>query len=337
MYNGVYNITLNVHLYLDDKKERIAYDNLKRLKEFGLHITATSAKPISNRMMELVDVLLYDKENMLLKKDYGEPKTIFYYHDNDSFRFDFGHREKQPHSLAVLKSMIKGCELAKMNNFDFVIRIEFDDILSKESVDWIINQTNNIKESMLLFKNVYNDVEDISVHTMLYKPEEFLRIFGSIKSEEDYYNHIINIGINKHLILEEFILIMLKRMNGDVKYIDGKQMSSILTNSLFNLHSSPSSLVGGCLIDLMRCDNGINYFGYICHESPGSKITLKQYKESGEILQNNWDVLPTYWAYLPIDKSVISIEILVDNILYKRYEFKNGVILNECLSKIKFK
>jgi hypothetical protein len=331
------NITLNVHLYLDDVKEQTAYENLKKLKDFGLHITATSPKTLSPRMMEVVDVLLHDKENLLLTKDYGLPKPMYYWHDNGSFRLDFGRREQQPHSLAVLRSMIKGCELALMKGFDWVIRIEFDDILSKNSVDWLIEQSKTIDESMLFFKNDHGYTQDISMHTILYKPQEFLNIFGDIKSEEDYHRHIINLGIDKHLILEEFIFIMLDNKKPNVKYVDGLQMSALLPDSIFNLHSSPSSLIGGCLIDIMRCNNGLNYFSYICYESPGCNIVLKQKLEGGEILENSWDVFPTNWIYLPIDTRTVYLDILVDSLLYTSYEFIDGVLQNECLSTITFR
>lgn len=332
----MYNITLNVHLYLDDIKEQTAYDNLKRLKEFGLHITATSSKPLSTRMMEVVDVLLYDKENQLLKRDYGLPKPVYYWHNNGSFNFEFGRREQQPHSLAVLRSMIKGCKLAIMNGFDYVIRIEFDDILSKSAVEWLIEQIHTIEESMLFFKNDHGYTQDISMHTIFYKPEEFLRIFGDIDSEDDYCRHYKDLGIDRHLILEEFILIMLNSKNVDVKYIDGNQMHSLLFDSTFNLHSSPSSLVGGCLIDIMKCNNGLNYFGYICYEAPGCEITLIQKQLTGELFENKWEAIPKFWAYLPIDKNTIHLDILVNGLLYNSYDFIDGELQNECLSSITF-
>jgi len=330
-------ITLNLHLYLDDAKENTAYENIKKLKQFGLHITATAPKKVSKRIEDLVDVLLYDGENDLLKGDYGKPDYTFFWFENHLFRLDFARRERQPHSLPVLRSMIKGCELARIYGFEYVIRIEFDDLLSEESVKWLINQAESMKEEMLFFRNEYSKNPDISVHTILYKPDSFLEIFSEVKQEKDYARLLNELGIKKSITLEEFMLLMLNYRKANVKYLDGTKMESILMNSTFNLHSSPSSLIEGCLTDIMKCKDGVNYFSYVCYEPKDAKITLRQKLSGGKIIEDSWLAKPMNWAYLPINKDTVTAEIIVNSDVYSTYEFENGLLNGDYMSTITFK
>jgi hypothetical protein len=334
---GNKSVTLNMHLYLDSVKEVMAYENIKKLKEFGMHITATASKKVSQRIVDLVDVLLYDRENQLLKGDYGDPDYTFFWFDSDSFRMDFARKEKQPHSLPVLRSMIKGCEIAKIYGFDYVIRIEFDDLLSEESVKWLINQAETMEEDMLFFKNDYLENPNISVHTILYKPDSFLDVFGEVKQEEDYARLINELNIKRAIILEEFMLLMLNHKGSRVKYLDGTNMGSVLINSAFNLHSSPSSLIGGCLVDIMKCEDGLNYFSYLCYEDKEAKITLIQKLKDGSTIKNSWSPKPMNWSHLLIDRNTITADIIVNSDLYSTYEFKDGVLEGDFLSSIRFK
>jgi hypothetical protein len=331
------SITLNLHLYLDDVKENTAYENIKKLKEFGLHITATASKKVSERIVDLVDVLLYDKENDLLKGDYGDPDYTFFWFENHLFKLNFARKEKQPHSLPVLRSMIKGCEIAMLYGFDHIIRIEFDDLLSKESINWLINQAESMKEDMLFFKNDYSQNPDISVHTILYKPNSFLNVFRGVKREVDYARLLNELGIKKSITLEEFMLLMLNYRKANVKYLDGTKMESILMNSTFNLHSSPSSLIEGCLTDIMKCKDGVNYFSYVCYEPKDAKITLRQKLNGGKIIEDYWLAKPMNWAYLPINKDTTTAEIIVNSDVYSTYEFQNGLLNGDYLSTITFK
>lgn len=326
-----------MHLYLDDVKEETAYKNIKELKEFGLHITATASKKVSSRIMDLVDVILYDKENLLLTKDYGEPSYTFYWFENANFRLEFARKERQPHSLAVLRSMVKGCEIAKMKGFTHVIRIEFDDLLSERSVNFLLEQARKMEEDMLFFKNEYGYSQDISVHTILYRPEEFLRMFGDIMCEDDYSRHLKELDVNRSISLEEFICLTLDKRKANTKYLDGTKMESILVDSVFNLHSSPSSLVGGCLVDVMKCDNGSSYFSYVCYENYGSKITLEQRLANGGLIKNQWEASPMNWAYIPIDKGSVKVDILIDENLYASYDILNGNVTGDHRSTIAFK
>jgi hypothetical protein len=86
----------------------------------------------------------------------------------------------------------------------------------------------------------------------------------------------------------------------------------------------------------MKCNNGLNYFGYICYEAPGCEITLTQKQLTGELFENKWEAIPKFWAYLPIDKNTINLDILVNGLLYNSYDFIDGELQNECLSSITF-
>lgn len=312
------NLTLNVHLYLSEYTEQTAYENLRSLKDMGLHITATSPKPLPTRFYDLVDVFLHDKENLLLVGHYEVREPVYYYTRQDGFTMHFQRRENQVHGLAVLRSMIKGCELAKMNGMDWVLRIEFDDILSEISVGVIREMVERLEKDMLIFRNDYGEKRDLSVHTMLYRPDIFLRVFGRTKDESDWIDNIAKYCDYGNPILEELMLAMIEKSELDVEYLDGSTMQSILPGSVFNLHQSPTGLASGCLVDLMRCGDQL-YFGAWCVNEPGGKVNfITEYEEQ------SYDFSPGHWSYKLIEPGIGLARIVVDDVVVIEHELKEN-------------
>ena len=216
--------------------------------------------------------------------------------------------------------MIKGCEIAKMNNIDWILRIEFDDILSNESVNIIREKVEKLDKDMLIFRNDYGEKRDLSVHTMLYRPDSFLRIFGDTKNESDWINNITQNCTYNNPILEELMLSMIENSDIKVEYLDGRIMSHTLPGSIFNLHQSPSGLVSGCLVDIMRCGDQL-YFGAWCVNEPGGNVNfITEYDEQ------SYDLLPGYWAYKPIKPGNDLVRIIVDDVIVIDYKLKDKTL-----------
>lgn len=307
-------ITVNVHLYLTEYTEQTAFENLSFLKSMGMHVTATSPKPLPARFYELVDVFLHDKENQLLIGHYDEREPVYYYTRQNGFTMHFERIEKQTHGLAVLRSMIKGCELASMNEFDWVLRIEFDDLLSSQSLDRIRKIADRLEKDMLIFRNDYGNRRDLSVHTMLYRPDKFLSVFGHTKTEQDWIDNISKYCDYGNPILEELMLAMIEDSVADVEFIDGRSMEETLPGSIFNLHQSPANLASGCLADIMRCGEEL-FFGAWCVNQPGGTVTFVS-----DGAEQNHEFLAGHWAYSKIMPGTSLAQIKVeDKLIVEHY------------------
>jgi hypothetical protein len=169
-----------------------------------------------------------------------------------------GVKEVQKHGLAVLRSMIKGCEVASLNNIKYIMRIEFDDILGIKSIENIKNIICDLEHKSYdfdLIRNIYSYYTDISVHLMFYDCKKFLEVFGQIKNEPDYKKELCNLGIcNKSTMLETFIYLMIEHYKNDKKlninYHNTSDLQSLYYDTNFNVHQNCFSLVDGLLTDV---------------------------------------------------------------------------------------
>lgn len=257
------NFIIHIHLYLKDKdSENMALDNIKSLKENGFNIMITSPKVLPDSFYPFIDIFYHDKENQLLKQDYISENFVNWWYAVDQLTMNFITIEKQTHGLAVLRSMIKGCKLAKMSDIKWIIRFEFDDFFGPSSILKIHEFMNDIEKNdidFLVFRNIYSEEKshDISVHFMIYKAESFLDIFGWINNEDDYRIGLKSIGMdNKFINLEIYLYRFLKDFVNlfHIKWYDGIKMKSLLFDSRFNQKITPS-VEDGTLSDVMRIKN----------------------------------------------------------------------------------
>jgi len=303
-------LTVNVHLFLNEHTEPTAYQNLKSLHDMGLHITATSPKPLPSRFYELVDVFLHDGENQLLNGHYEPREPVYYFTRHQGFTMNFHRVENQVHGLAVLRSMVKACELAVMYGMDWVLRIEFDDILSPCAVHKLIETTHALEEDLLIFRNDYGKRRDLSVHTMLYRPDAFLRVFKTIKDEESWRTWIAANCDYSNPILEELMLLMLEKSGEKVQYLDGAAMQSFLPGSVFNLHQSPTGLVSGCLADILTSDRGL-HFGAWAVNPPGGTVRFVETSTDGRVEETYYEFAAGHWAHKQVTEGTVLAQIYV--------------------------
>lgn len=258
-YNHEKNVIVHIHLFLNSEElENIAYDNIKTIKSEGFRVLITSPKILPSRFYEIVDVFYHDKENQLLQESYSDVETMWHWMHTDSFKLNFGVKEIQKHGLAVLRSMIKGCQVAKFNNIKYIFRMEFDDLLGKASFENIRILLKNIVKynyDFCLIRNIYSAYTDVSVHVMIYDCNKFLNVFGSIVDENSYNVQLYNLGIpKKSTMLETFIYLMVEKYKSDcclnVQYLDTKVLSEQFSDSKFNIHQNCFSLTDGVLSDV---------------------------------------------------------------------------------------
>jgi len=252
------DVIVHIHLFLTNNNcENIAYDNIKTIKNQGFKILITSPKVLPLRFYEIIDIFYHDKENILLKEEYLDVSPTYQWTLTDNFILNLASRDQQKHGLAVLRSMIKGCQLASMNGIKYILRIEFDDILGKDSLQNSKTILKEVKENgndFYLIRNIYTDSIDVSVHFMIYDCSKFLSIFDAVRDEKSYNVELCNLGIpKKHIIIEEFIYLMIEKnkteKNAPVKYVYHSYIESKFADSRFNIIQTCSAAIDGVLSD----------------------------------------------------------------------------------------
>lgn len=256
---------IHIHLYLTSQSaEDLAYENLKRLKNAGFSIITTSPKKLPEKFYECIDYLFFDRENQLLQDDYEDTNPLIWWRADDKVNLSFIISYLQTHSLAVLRSMIRGCEIAKILDFDYIIRFEYDDIFGDHSMLKIKEKLNYIESNNLdfyLYRDSDSENAHISVHLMFYKAQSFLSIFEAIKNEFDYNKFLKRIGLEKKaIVLEQFLHKLINKNNFLVEYADVSKMNEEFIDSRFNLEQTAE--VGtrdGLLSDVMRIKDSSGY------------------------------------------------------------------------------
>lgn len=252
------NFIIHLHLYFSNKEaESTALNNIKNLKEKGFKILITSPQVLNEEFYLYIDYFFFDRENQLFEKRYDKVDPVIWWNDTGDLKLNFIVDGFQKHGLAVLRSMIKGCSIAKSIGFDYIIRFEYDDLFGPISMNKVVDICNDILKKdyrFYLYKNDYGeDKKDISVHLMFYKCQDFLDIFGSIKNENHYKIFLKKIDLpNKSIILEEFIYKALEKFGDKVHFRLGKEMNSDHPDTVFNIHQVPVGVKDGILSDVMR-------------------------------------------------------------------------------------
>lgn len=253
---------IHLHLYLTSREtELTAYNNLKSLKNAGFKILITSPKPLPLDFYQYVDHYYYDPENQLMELEYDKPEPVVWWHHHGNIAMNFVVDGFQKHGLIVLRSMIKGAQIASCLGYKNIIRFEFDDVFgfnSLKKIKDICNEIENKKYDFYAYKNDYNNNRiDVSTHLIFYSVQSFKNVFEHIKNEFDYKNALKEIGFeNKPLILEEFIYRLIDRSDLNILYQNGQIMNEIFSDTRFNMHQSEIGVYEGVLSDVMKVVHG---------------------------------------------------------------------------------
>jgi hypothetical protein len=256
------NFVIHLHLYLTSREtELTAFNNLKRLKNYGFKILVTSPKPIPLDFYQYIDHFYYNNENQMMELEYKKADPLVWWYAAGNIKFNFVVDGFQKHGLAVLRSMIKGCQIAKGLGYKNIIRFEFDDFFGKKSIGLIKEICSDIEDKKYDFYTYKNDYGgervDISTHLIFYSCDSFLKLFGRIKNEYDYKEYLKDLEIpDEAIILEEFIYRYIQKHNLNVYYGNGHTMHQLFIDSAFNMHQSPIGVVDGAISDVMIIKRG---------------------------------------------------------------------------------
>lgn len=307
---------IHLHLYLsDNESELTAYENIKKLKQYGFTILITSPKPLPRYLYDIIDYFCYDKENQLMVGQYEgiEPTVLWTTTENVELRFVV--TALQRHGLAVLRAMIKGCKLASAYGFKYIIKFEYDDCFGEHSMKLIEETINKIIKDdydFYLYKNCYvGRRHDVSVHLMYYRCDKFLELFDSITDEKTYNEYLVRLGEEKQaLILEQFILSALEKTTANINtfYDTGENLITLYHDTVFNKHQSNPEARDGVLSDVMvvRINGEVQHNQvYLAAQNFWSDNTQRIYYDIFDTMDNLYqtyvfELKKKHWQYIPI-------------------------------------
>lgn len=300
---------IHIHLFLTSREaELTAYNNLRKLKKAGFTIIVTSPKPLPLDFYNVVDLFLFDKENQLFELPYEDIKPIVQWFSTSFCTMNFVIQKIQPHGLAVLRSMIKGCQIGKAAGIDYIIRFEHDDLFGKQSIKKLKSKIQEIIKNdydFYLYKNDYGDNKersDISVHLMFYKCSSFLSVFDRIKNEAEYNVALEEFGLpRKAILIEEFLWQCLKNSDHNIHYEEGQNQFVEFSDTHFNSRQIDLSTKDGLLCDVMLVRDQSGYRNNslaVCVSNSSSEDDTSVYFDLYDLEENLINTIAVHISYL---------------------------------------
>jgi len=185
------------HADTGEKEELLKLSTLS-LKRQGYPVIVSSHIPVSKRIHEIADYVVFDKENPVVFSDefasLSNTVPVHYIRYNEfalSYSFDFNH------GYAALKLIKNGLSIASVNRYEKVHFVNYDYIIKDPSV--LVNHSSKLDE-FDIFAYVWNPGEN-SINSGFFsgKTEPVLKSLDKFNSKQDYFSFP---GI---VILEDFL------------------------------------------------------------------------------------------------------------------------------------
>jgi len=181
-----------------DEKEELLRLSILSLKRQGYPVIVSSHIPVSKRIHDIADYVVFDKENpIVFSEEYtslSNTVPVHYIKYNEfslSYSFDFNH------GYAALKLIKNGLSIASINKYERVHFVNYDYIIKDSSV--LENHSIKLNDSDIFSYN-WNPGED-SLNSGFFsgKTDLILKSLEKFNSKQDYFSFP---GI---VILEDFL------------------------------------------------------------------------------------------------------------------------------------
>lgn len=231
-----------IHTYISNEHmEDMVYKNVQQIKKFNLPILITS-NFLSTRIQKLVDHCYIYKENLLFKNDYKNYHWVDHYYYTHNFQINSHHPDKQPHGLVVMHALYKGISLANILGYDYVIRIEWDNLYDDDD---IVNLKNfyhelldNKSKDALLFTHDHS-FYGRCVHifaVLIFKTKYFLKNYPYFENENDYVKFLSENKFEKFLPFEKLLHMCFLEKNKEniIEYDHVEKIKYLGKNTMLN-------------------------------------------------------------------------------------------------------
>jgi hypothetical protein len=156
------------------------------LKSEDYPIIVSSHIQVPDKIYDMVDYVIYDKENPLIYSyefaEYGSATTWFWtYYDNfyQKYTFDFNH------AYAVLKLIKNGVALAQVNGYEISHVVCYDYILNDKN---LLSEHKKHLEEYDVFSYFFKGapMPGLSAGLFSFKNDIFLKSFSKINTKKEY-------------------------------------------------------------------------------------------------------------------------------------------------------
>lgn len=182
----------------NQEKVDILIECINELKSQDYPIIVSSHIQIPDNIYDMVDYVIYDKENPLIYsyefEEYGSSTTWFWsLYDNfyQKYTLDFNH------AYAVLKLIKNGVSLAQVNGYEISHVVCYDYILNDKNL--LSEHTKSLEEYDVFsyfFKGAAK--EGLSAGLFSFKNDIFLKSFSNINTKKEY-------SVCGYAIFEQFL------------------------------------------------------------------------------------------------------------------------------------
>jgi autotransporter strand-loop-strand O-heptosyltransferase len=181
-----------------DEKEELLRLSILSLKRQGYPVIVSSHIPVSKRIHDIADYVVFDKENPIVFSDeyasLSNTVPVHYIKYNEfalSYSFDFNH------GYAALKLIKNGLSIASVNKYERVHFVNYDYVIKDPSV--LENHSTKLEE-FDIFAYAWNPGEN-SINSAFFsgKADLILKSLERFNSKQDYFSFP---GI---VILEDFL------------------------------------------------------------------------------------------------------------------------------------
>jgi ASC-1-like (ASCH) protein len=234
----------------DQEKIDTLIECIDVLKSEGYPIIISSHIQVPDNIYNMVDYVIYDKENPLIYsyefEEYGSSTTWFWsLYDNfyQKYTLDFNH------AYAVLKLIKNGVALAQVNGYQISHVVCYDYILNDKN---LLSEHTKHLEEYDVFSYFFKDapIQGLSAGLFSFKNDIFLKTFSNINTKKEYSSE-------GYAIFEQFLEKTFLKYSAKILKID---IDTIRENNVVDKYSnignmSKNIIEGKGLLFLSKIDD----------------------------------------------------------------------------------
>jgi hypothetical protein len=316
-----------------DKKE-ILIECISAIKNQGYDILVSSHIEVSKDINDMVDYVVYDKENPLIMYDeyLNNPSVVYVWMNLPGYEQNYPI--KFNHAYSVLKLIKNGSAIAEINDYKNVHFVNYDYVLNDVNIlkkhNDILNDNDIISYDWLNYGSSHSNNISSGFFSVNNKP--FLNLIKNIKNKEDYcrygspvFEEFLYDYVNNHSSLKTFNISISELFDN----LPPDEASKSTTNKIATKSILDDYIIRGKVYLFLTRDEYDKYYILIRYDktlNANFKIGNKEYKFTNNQVVN---LLPISMSQL---EEGVSIKIETnneDNISVDR-KFTHKTVPAEC-------
>lgn len=206
------------------EKEELLKQTVINLKRQGYSVIVSSHIPISQKITDIVDYIVYDKENPIVYSDeYGALSNTIPIHFIEYPQFSLSYALDFNHGYAALKLIKNGAALAKINRYEKTHFVNYDYVVRDPEV--LEGHSKLLEENDIVSYNWNRDTTSMNSAFFSAKTDSVVNTLNRFNSKRDYFCFP---GV---VILEDFLY---RAFNEEGLTISLGNLASVAQSNCFN-------------------------------------------------------------------------------------------------------